>query len=188
MEGILNANYVANLSLPIACVDYDAESLKMPRIESTCRIFAPQTRVFDLARSIDLHCASQQKTREEAVAGRITGLIELHESVTWRATHFGVRQELTSRIIAFERPHHFCDEMVSGAFASFRHDHFFEADGEHTLMRDIFEYASPFGLLGRLVDALILERYLKRFISEKANHLKQVAESESWQKFLPTAG
>ena len=68
---------------------------------------APVDRCFDLSRSIDLHTESTAKTGERAVAGVTAGLIEMGEEVTWRARHFGVWQELTSRITAFDRPHHF---------------------------------------------------------------------------------
>jgi hypothetical protein len=48
--------------------------------------------VFDLSRSIDLHKISTQHTNEEAVAGKNNWTNELHESVTWKAKHFGVYQ------------------------------------------------------------------------------------------------
>ncbi len=49
----------------------------MPLIELSTGIRAPIERVFDLARSIDAHVASTGQTRERAVAGRTSGLIEL---------------------------------------------------------------------------------------------------------------
>ena len=39
-------------------------------------------------------------SQERAVAGRMTGAIELGETVTWRARHFGYWWTLTSRITA----------------------------------------------------------------------------------------
>lgn len=60
--------------------------------------------------------------------------------MTWEATHFGVRQRLTSHITAFDRPRHFRDSMVAGAFRRFDHDHWFDADGRGgTVMRDAFD-------------------------------------------------
>ena len=66
----------------------------MPKINLTTTIDAPIERVFDLARSIDLHKLSTKKTNEEAVNGKTSGLIELGETVTWRAKHFNVYQKL----------------------------------------------------------------------------------------------
>jgi ligand-binding SRPBCC domain-containing protein len=157
----------------------------MPVIELCTRVTAPVERVFDLARCIDAHTASTSRTGERAIAGVTSGLIELGQEVTWRARHFGVWQNLTVRITAFDRPHHFQDEMVRGAFHRMTHDHYFEPSGDGTLMRDIFDYESPLGLLGRLADGLFLERYMRAFLVERNRVLKEVAESEVWRRYLP---
>ena len=94
-------------------------------------------------------------------------MIELGESVTWRARHFGVVQELTSVISEFERPIHFQDRMVEGAFASFVHDHDFEATAVGTKMVGTVQFAAPLGVLGRLAEALFLRRYLRRLLEER---------------------
>ena len=76
----------------------------MAIIELTTEIDAPIGRVFDLARSIDLHTNSTSKTGERAVAGVTSGLIGAGEEVTWRARHFGVWQSLTVRVKCSSRP------------------------------------------------------------------------------------
>ena len=93
-------------------------------IRLSYHVQAPPALLFDLARSIDVHKASTSQTGEEAVAGKVTGLMELDDEVTWRARHFGVWQTLSSRITQFDPPHHFRDSMVHGAFKRFDHDHF----------------------------------------------------------------
>jgi ligand-binding SRPBCC domain-containing protein len=101
-----------------------------------------------------MHSTSHR--REVVVAGVTKGLIGPDEEVTWEATHFGVRQRLTSRITDYHRPFHFRDSQVRGAFRCFDHDHFFsEVDGG-TLMRDVFDFESPFGVLGALANRLYL--------------------------------
>lgn len=156
----------------------------MPTLHLTTFIFAPPERVFDLARSIDLHSASTSKTGEHAVAGVTSGLIGTGQSVTWRARHFGVWQTLTVRMTAFDRPHHFEDVMTHGAFARMKHRHAFEPAPGGTLMRDTFEWASPLGPLGWLADALFLKHYMRKFIEERNCALKRVAESDAWRKYL----
>ena len=150
----------------------------MPRIDVTMFIAAPIERVFDLARSIDAHAASQTRHEEKAVAGRISGLIEEGEEVTWEAVHFGVRQRLTSRIVAMRRPTYFRDSMVRGAFKRIDHDHIFEAVPNGTLMKDVFEFESPLGALGKFADWLVVARYLRRLLKERNRVLKQLAESQ----------
>ena len=97
----------------------------MPIIRITTRIKASKKTCFDLSRSIDLHQVSMEQTNEKAVAGRTEGLIEMDEEVTWQATHFGVKQKLTSKITHFDFPNSFRDEMIKGAFKKFTHDHIF---------------------------------------------------------------
>jgi ligand-binding SRPBCC domain-containing protein len=152
----------------------------MPRIEVIAEIKAPIGKVFDLSRSIDLHQESQAAHRERAVAGRISGLIEEGEEVTWEATHFGIRQKLTSRIVEMRRPTYFRDALVRGAFKRFDHDHFFEElPGPRTRVRDVFDYTAPLGPIGRILDALVLERYMRNLIVERNAAIKRKAEAST---------
>lgn len=148
------------------------------------KINAPVERVFDLARCIDLHAESMGRSEEKAVGGVTSGLINLGESVTWEAVHFGIRQNLTSSITAYDRPRHFRDSMVSGAFKRLDHDHFFVPVGPGTVMRDVFDYTSPLGFLGALADGLFLEGYMKRLLGERNAVIKRTAESDEWRKFI----
>ena len=157
----------------------------MPVIELTLRIAAPVERVFDLARSIDLHLASIAGSGERAIAGVTTGLIGPGESVTWHARHFLVWQTLTSRITAFDRPHHFQDSMVEGAFTSFVHDHHFSAADAATAMIDRLDYRAPFGVLGAVISRLVLDRHLRRLLVERNRVIARTAESLDWRQYLP---
>jgi len=79
----------------------------MPRVTARHVIEAPPERVFDLARSVDLHAQGQVRYGERAIAGVTRGLIGMGQSVTWEARHFGITQKLTSRIVTFDRHGHF---------------------------------------------------------------------------------
>jgi ligand-binding SRPBCC domain-containing protein len=146
------------------------------RIVVETTIAAPIERVFDSARDIDLHVASQASRREEAIAGRTTGRIGLGEAVTFRARHLGVTMTLTSRVTVFEPPNRFVDEQVSGPFASFRHEHLFRSTETGTLMVDEWTHRSPLGLVGRIVDAVVLDRYLRRQLIARAQGIARIAE------------
>jgi ligand-binding SRPBCC domain-containing protein len=148
----------------------------MPIIELSTLIRAPRERVFDLARSIDAHQHTTGGTEERAVAGVTSGLIGMNEEVTWEARHFGIRQRLTVRVTAFDRPTRFQDIMISGAFRRMVHDHEFAEHPVGTLMRDRFDFASPLGLLGWMADWLFLEGYMRRFLVRRNTVLKQSAE------------
>lgn len=149
----------------------------MPTIVLETVIHAPAAIVFDLARSIDLHKISTAHSKEEAIAGKTSGLIGMGESVTWRARHFGLTQKLSSKITAFEKPFQFTDEMVSGAFSSFKHNHHFQETDGITLMTDIFIYKSPMGFLGSVADVLFLKQYMHNLLAERNRIVKQYAEN-----------
>lgn len=148
----------------------------MPTIRLETIIDARIELCFDLSTSIDLHKLSTGKTNEQAIAGRTSGLIRMNETVTWQATHFGIRQKLTSKITAYERPFHFRDEMLKGAFKSICHDHYFEEKDEQTMMTDVFCFESPLGFMGRIFNRLVLTKYLTRFLEERNALIKEYAE------------
>lgn len=118
-------------------------------------------------------------TGERAVGGRTSGLIELHEEVTWRGRHFGVVQQFTSRITAFDRPRHFRDEMQRGAFRSFVHDHYFVEENGLTRMTDVLAFAAPLGILGRIAERLFLRRYLERLLTARGKTIAQYSSLRS---------
>jgi ligand-binding SRPBCC domain-containing protein len=149
----------------------------MTVIELTTDVNAPIERVFDLARDLDLHARSMAHTGERAVAGRTTGLIDLGDTVSWRARHFGLWWSLTSRVTAVEAPVRFEDVQEHGPFAWFRHEHRFESLGRGTRMYDRWEHRSPLGPLGRLVDHLLLDRYMRGLLVTRNAALKQAAEA-----------
>ena len=156
----------------------------MPRIELQTEINAEKQLVFDLARSIDLHKISTEHTNEQAVDGRMSGLIELGESVTWKAKHFGFYQLLSSKITEFENPNFFVDEMEKGAFKSFVHRHIFVEIPTGTLMTDIFEYKSPLGIFGTIADKLFLKKYMINLLTKRNETIKDFAESNKWKQIF----
>jgi len=158
----------------------------MPVIHMKTIIQAPIERVFDLARSIDAHIATSETTSEKAIAGRKTGLIEFGESVTWEAKHLGRTQRLKVQITEFDRPKQFVDEMVTGAFRSFRHVHRFKSiESDHTEMTDEIVFKAPWGPVGILAEKAFLSRYLRSFLEERNHQLKQLSESDLWRSYLP---
>lgn len=156
----------------------------MSKIELTTTVNAPIEICFDLSRSIDLHVITQGKSGEKAIAGVTSGLIGLNDTVTWEARHFGVRQRLTSKITVCDRPTVFVDELVKGTFRSIYHQHIFRQEGNVTIITDIFQYESPLGILGKLANKLVLDRYLTNLLKERNAVIKDYAESGKWKEIL----
>lgn len=137
------------------------------RIVLTTTIPAPPSACFALSLSVDAHTASMGDSGERAVGGVTRGVLGAGDTVTWRARHFGIPFTMTSRISAYEPPHRFVDEQVTGPFRRWWHEHRFEAVEGGTRMTDLVELASPAGPLGRLVDRMVLTRYMTRLLGAR---------------------
>ena len=160
----------------------------MVTLEDITVIRAPIERCYDLARSVEVHLAGNVHCGETAVAssGVTTGLVGLAQRVTWRAKHFGVWHQLTNEITILDRPVHFRDVMVRGIFRFVRHDHFFRSvTNAETEMRDIFSFAAPLPVLGRMSEILFLRRYMQRLLRERSAALREIAEGTQWRRYLP---
>ena len=151
----------------------------MAQLHEEIWISAPPQTCFDASRDIGLHCRTAAHTHERAVDGVTSGLIGLGESVTFEAVHFGVRQRLSSRVVEFDAPHIFVDEMTRGAFAQMRHTHRFESENGGTRMIDILEWRSPCGVLGKVADWLLVGPHLRAFLRRRNRALKRWIESET---------
>jgi ligand-binding SRPBCC domain-containing protein len=156
----------------------------MPEIILHTKIKAPIERCFLLSLSIELHMAGTKNTGEKAIEGVTKGVLKLNDTVTWRATHFWVKQNLTSKITVYEKPFMFIDEMLKGAFKMIHHTHNFREENGATIMTDHFIYKAPLGIIGRLAENLFLTSYLKKFILTRNELLKQVAEGEDWKEYI----
>ena len=160
----------------------------MVTIKEVTVIRAPIARCFDLARSVEAHLAGNVHWGEAAVAegGCTSGLVDLGKRVTWRAKHFAIRQRLTSKITAMDRPVYFQDTMIEGPFLSMQHDHVFRTvSPDMTEMEDVFRFAAPLPVIGRLAEMFALRRYMRSLLRERSAVLKEIAESEEWPRFLP---
>lgn len=130
-------------------------------------IAAPVERVFALSLDVGVHVDSMTAHDERIAGGVRSGRMAEGDIVTWDARHFGIRFRMTSLVFDVNPPHAFSDRQIRGPFAEFRHRHTFEPAPGGTLMRDEIVFRSPFGPLGRLVDAVIMRRHLIRLIDER---------------------
>ena len=148
----------------------------MTTIHLTTKINASKQIVFDASRNIDIHQQSASPSKEKAIDGVTSGLINLNETVTWHGKHFGFYLTHKSRITAMTFYDYFVDEMEEGNFKSFKHEHFFEEENGVTIMKDHLQYETPFGILERIFDALFLKKHLTQFLLERNKVLKEVSE------------
>jgi ligand-binding SRPBCC domain-containing protein len=143
-------------------------------------IAAPIGDCFGLSLSVDAHAASMQASKERAIGGVTSGVMQLGESVTWRARHFGIVFRMTSAITEYRPPNRFVDEQQHGPFRRWWHEHTFTPlpDGQ-TQMIDIVRFQSPFGLLGYLADSLVLGHYMPHLLRQRNTWLKTTLEERA---------
>lgn len=148
----------------------------MTRIELNTFINASIEKCFDLSLDVNIHTTSTANTKEFVLEGRKEGIFEQGETVTWRAKHFGIWQNLTVKITEVKRPDYFIDVMIKGAFKSMKHVHSFREDKGGVIMNDVFEYETPYGIFGILFDKVILKNYMRRFLQQRNEVIKAEAE------------
>lgn len=157
----------------------------MPAIYLSTIIHAPIEIVFDLSRNISLHEMSMGHTNEKAIEGKCKGLILQGETVTWQARHLCKNRKMKVIITQMQPCHFFEDKMLEGDFKTMQHQHFFETVSSTTVMKDIFHFESPFGVLGAMFNAVFLTRYMKNLLKERNRVIKDFAESDKWKSLLP---
>jgi len=157
---------------------------QMSKILLTTFIAAPVQRVFDLSRSINLHKISTAHTNEQAIDGVINGLIKAGETVTWQAKHLFKQRRFTSKITSMQSPVAFTDEMIQGDFKSFCHEHHFKPVDNGTIMIDVLEFESPFGMLGNLINKIYLQQYMATLLKNRNEVIKDYAETMKWKAIL----
>lgn len=77
----------------------------------------------------------------------------------------------------------FIDEMVTGDFKMMKHEHHFESEGKETIMRDVFSFESPYGVLGKMVNRIFLNNYMQRLLKQRNSIIKEYAETDKWKMF-----
>lgn len=140
-------------------------------------INAPIELCFNIARSVEVHLESTAHTHEKVIEGRSSGLCQLGDIITWRARHFGIFQHLTVEITQMLPFTFFQDKMVKGAFKHFTHDHIFKFENGKTIMEDVFNYAAPIIVIGKIAEQTFLNNYMYNLLENRNSTIKQLAES-----------
>jgi ligand-binding SRPBCC domain-containing protein len=132
-----------------------------------------------LATSLDLdvELAVGKRWRLKALPGgygfRRSGVMARGEMVRWSMRLWGVLPvRHTSKIVQLVEDDGtgeamFVDEMTTGVFAAYRHEHRFTREGGGTAMVDDVTWRSPLGPLGALADRLFVRRLMERLVDDR---------------------
>lgn len=125
-----------------------------------------------------------QRFEEVPINGRINGLMNEGEEVTWKAKHLFKTRVLKVKLTSLKRPHSFTDEQLEGDFRFMKHEHVFKQIENGTIMIDLFQFETGYGFFGSLLNRFYLTRYLQSLLEERNRMIKQVAETAQWKNYL----
>lgn len=139
----------------------------MPTLKIETEINAAPEVCFDLLR----------RASAETTLQTVSGEFGKGQTIIFHNSFLGFKQNLIVIVTEFERPKIFVDEMTAGKFKFFKHTHkFILQNKDQTVLRDIFEWTSPFGVFGKIFDKLLLEKRLRKIVTRRNRRLKEITE------------
>ena len=101
-------------------------------------------------------------------------------TLDYRISLYGLPVHWRTIIDLWEPPARFVDIQAHGPYASWRHTHIFEPDGERrTTMRDVVELSMPLWPLGELVYGPLVRPMLDRIFDFRASELERLLGAAS---------
>ena len=87
---------------------------------------------------------------------------------------FGIKLKWVTEITVVEKNKHFIDNQIFGPYTLWHHKHFFEENDNGVLMTDLVHYALPLGILGRLMNFLIVKKQLKTIFDYRTQKINEL--------------
>jgi uncharacterized protein len=84
----------------------------------------------------------------------------------------GIPLRWLTEIEQWDPPHGFVDVQLKGPYRLWHHTHTFAAVNGGTNIVDVVQYALPFGLLGRIVHRLQVQRDVARIFAYRQQQIK----------------
>jgi ligand-binding SRPBCC domain-containing protein len=94
--------------------------------------------------------------------------------IRYRLSLHGAPVSWTTEIRQWGPPSRFVDVQLSGPYQLWHHTHRFEPCGGGTRMSDVVRYRLPCGLLGRLVNALVVRRDVERIFDYRNRRIAEI--------------
>lgn len=86
----------------------------------------------------------------------------------------GIGMKWTSIIKAVNEPYYFADDQERGPYSMWHHEHSFEAAGDEVVMKDKVTYALPYGVVGRLVHFLVVQKKLQGIFNFREEAIRKI--------------
>lgn len=90
----------------------------------------------------------------------------------------GIRTNWVTEITHVQHGSYFVDEQRFGPYTLWHHKHFIKKEGDGVLMEDIIHYKLPLGILGRMMNALVVRNKLRGIFEYRRQKLDQLFPSK----------
>lgn len=91
---------------------------------------------------------------------------------------FGIKLSWLTEITVVKERSYFIDEQRFGPYAFWHHKHFFEPTENGVKMTDVVHYAIPFGIFGRIANALIVKNKLNQIFDYREKKVNEIFNSK----------
>jgi ligand-binding SRPBCC domain-containing protein len=86
----------------------------------------------------------------------------------------GIKMNWMTEITHVKEGEYFIDEQRFGPYALWHHQHHFKTIEGGVLMTDILNYATPYGIIGRLANTLFVDKQIKQVFSYREKAIKEL--------------
>ena len=93
--------------------------------------------------------------------------------IDYQVRILGIRSHWRSLISEYDPPHGFRDVQVIGPYRLWDHRHRFWRDKGGTAIEDFVVYEAPFGLIGALMNRLVIERQLRDIFDYRHRRIEE---------------
>lgn len=86
----------------------------------------------------------------------------------------GIKMDWCTEITHVLDKQYFVDEQRFGPYAMWHHQHHFKVVAGGVEMIDIVDYAIPFGILGRMMNSILISSEIEKIFSFRAEKIKEL--------------
>ena len=108
---------------------------------------------------------------------RVEDALHAGSLIEYKLRVHGFPMRWTSEIAEWMPPNRFVDNQIRGPYALWRHEHSFTAANGGTRIRDEVHYILPFGIVGRIVHALMVRRDVSAIFTYRRKRLEELLGS-----------
>ena len=87
---------------------------------------------------------------------------------------FGIKMNWMTEITHVKEKEYFVDEQRFGPYALWHHQHHFKEVKGGVLMTDLLNYAIPYGIIGRMVNSIIVAKKVRQVFEYRAEAIEHL--------------